>query len=691
MSPARILPDYAERVYAGWLGKCIGVRFGAPIEGWTYQEIRDNLGPVLDYLPLPPGKVFKPDDDTSMPMILIRALEEYGPEVTAAEIGETWLNYLGDQRGTLWWGGYGLSTEHTAYLNLAAGIPAPQSGSIALNGAALVEQVGGQIFSDIWGLVSPNNPEQAAAYAARAASVSHDGNGVYGGMFIAALVSQSFSEADPSRLIEAGLALIPSESEYTRLVRAVLDFHYDQPDDWHTAYRFIAEHFGYDRYPGLVHIIPNAGVVAMALLYGEGDFSRSIQIANMAGWDTDCNVGNVGAIMGVAVGLEGIPMRWREPMNDVLVAASVIGTRNLLDIPACADLFSALGRQIAGEPAVSAKPRYHFSYAGATQGWLHRGQRGRIMALRQVSHGDGGALQATVRKLNKKGEVRLFVKTYYRPEELSANYYGASFSPKLYPGQTIRARVLLPAEAPTSLRAALYVRDGNRGEEYQDVGQPLSPGQWHDFVYRIPELRGVCLSEVGIVVRNLDGDPWTGLLLVDSLDWDGSPRFSYDFLQERHEYGAISQWTFLRGYWRLDDGAYHGSGHSISESYSGDIDWRDYTLTVRLTPLLGEHHNLNLRVQGARRSYAVGLAPDQHLTLYKNAQGYRPMATVPFAWEHGRSYEISVTAQGNCLTVQVGGETLLTWADEGSPYLHGQIGLSNFAGCHTRYEDVHIH
>ncbi|MCG2767476.1 MAG: hypothetical protein L6435_03740, partial [Anaerolineae bacterium] len=232
---------------------------------------------------------------------------------------------------------------------------------------------------------------------------------------------------------------------------------------------------------------------------------------------------------------------------------------------------------------------------------------------------------------------------------------------------------------------------GNRGEEYQGVGQPLSPGQWHDLAYRIPELCGVCLSEVGVVVRNLDGDLWSGSLRVDSLGRGGTPRFSYDFSQERHEYGAISQWTFLRGYWRLNDGAYHGSGSGISETYSGDIDWRDYTLTVQLTPLLGEHHNLNLRVQGARRSYAVGLAPDQQLTLYKNAQGYRPVASVPLAWEHGRSYKISVIAQGNCLTVQVGGETLLAWADEDSPYIHGQIGLSNFAGCHTRYEDVQIH
>src|SRR5258708_859186 len=121
--PSDMLSDIEERVYAGWLGKCIGVRFGAPLENWTYDEIKANLGPLTSYLREDAGKIFKPDDDTAFPMILIRALEEYGLSVTAQQIGDTWLNYLGDQHGTLWWGGYGISTEHTAYLNLVNGIP----------------------------------------------------------------------------------------------------------------------------------------------------------------------------------------------------------------------------------------------------------------------------------------------------------------------------------------------------------------------------------------------------------------------------------------------------------------------------------------------------------------------------------------------------------------------------------------
>ncbi|MFQ5421372.1 MAG: ADP-ribosylglycohydrolase family protein, partial [Anaerolineae bacterium] len=300
-------------------------------------------------------------------------------------------------------------------------------------------------------------------------------------------------------------------------------------------------------YPGIVHIIPNAGIVAMALLYGAGDFSRTIQIANMGGWDTDCNVGNVGAIMGVAVGLDGIAGKWREPMNDLLVTAGLIGSRNLWTIPACADLFCRLGREIAGEKP-ERLPRYHFRYPGSTQGMQTRGERGQVMAMAV----ENGRLHATVRKLNKKGEVRLFVKTTVRPDELSANYYGASFSPQIAPGQTMRARLFLPEDAPEKLRAGLFVHNDNANKNHQATAQPLTPGEWHDLVFQIPTLHNALLSEAGIVLRNL-GAPWTGSVFLQWLDWDGAPSFSNDFGLERPEYGAISQWTFLllaAGRWR---------------------------------------------------------------------------------------------------------------------------------------------
>ncbi|MEP7291675.1 MAG: ADP-ribosylglycohydrolase family protein [Chloroflexota bacterium] len=686
--------DYENRVYAGWLGKCIGVRFGAPLENWTYDEIRDNLGELTGYLREDnAGKIFKPDDDTSVPMIYIRALEEFGADFTPEQAGETMLNLLGDQHGTFWWGGYGVSTEHTAYLNLAAGIPAPRSGSTAQNGAALAEQIGGQIFSDVWGLVAPNDPARAADFAARVSSVTHDGSGIEGGRFIAALVSAAFAERDPRKLIEIGLGQVSADSEYARVIQAMLDFYLETPGDWHAAYAYLKANFGYDRYPGTVHIIPNAGVVALALLYGEGDFSRTIQIANMCGWDTDCNVGNVGAILGTALGIEGIEQRWREPINDLLIASGLIGTRNILTIPQCADLFCALGCKLAGE-TVAARPRYHFAYPGSTHNFSADGDKGRPIHWQQAAVDGVATLQTSIRKLTKKGEARIFTRTYYRPRELSSNYYEACFTPLIAPGQTVTAKVYVPDDAPETITAALYVDDDNSGERQQAVGTALIPGEWAILEYTIPAMTDACLSEVGVLLRNL-GEVWgTGSFHIAELDWSGRPDYSMTFGKERAESGGISQWTRLRGYWRLEDGAYHGSGVGECESYSGDIVWTDCEVEAELVPLIGEFHNVNVRVQGARRSYAFGLAANGTVALYKKDKTYRLLADALFAWTHGETYRVSLSAEGNSLTGTAttpdGTTQTIRYEDTDAPYRSGQIGVSTWDGGHTAFKSVKV-
>ena len=688
----RFPPDYEQRVYSGWLGKCIGVRFGAPLEGWTYDEIARNVGELAGYLRDREDKLFGPDDDTSMPLILIRALEDHGPDpkLSATQIGQTWLNYLGDGHGTIWWGGYGVSSEHTAYVNLANGIPAPRSGSIAQNGAALAEQIGGQIFSDIWGLVAPDNPELASALAEAASSVSHDRNGIYGGRFIAAMVSRAFTESDPAELVEAGLRQIPAECEYARVIRAVRDFHRRHQDDWRACYAFIRDNFGYDKYPGPVNIIPNAGVVAMALLYGGGDFSRAIRIANMAGWDTDCNAGNVGAIMGVAVGPEGIGEEWRAPINDLLIASGIIGTRNLITIPQCADLFCHLAYDMAGlewEP----RPRCHFRYPGSTCNFRASGERGRAIELRNSGN---GTLKAAIRKLRRKGEIRIYTRTYYHVDELASNYYGAEFTPLIFPGQRVTAQVYLPDGAPDSVVAAIYVRDGATGRLHKANGTPLRPGSWHDLTFRVPPIENPLLSEVGITLSNL-GPLWdAGAIHIGSLDWDGDPEYSIDFSREQPGRGPAPGWSHLRGYWRLEDGAYHGSGPGLCESYTGDVRWRDYALEITLIPITGQYHNVNVRVQGAMRSYAFGLAPEGRIALYKNEGGYHQVASAAFPWRHGESYTLTVKAKGTRLTAWASGpegKSSLEWADLGArPYLNGQIGLSTWHGSHTEFRSVFI-
>ncbi len=43
--------EFIEKIYAGWLAKIIGIRYGAPIEGWTYEKIKNIYG-ELDHYPV---------------------------------------------------------------------------------------------------------------------------------------------------------------------------------------------------------------------------------------------------------------------------------------------------------------------------------------------------------------------------------------------------------------------------------------------------------------------------------------------------------------------------------------------------------------------------------------------------------------------------------------------------------------
>jgi ADP-ribosylglycohydrolase len=200
--------DYTERVYAGVLGKIIGVYLGRPFEGWTYERIMEELGEVWYYVHEKRNvPLIVTDDDISGTFTFLRALPDYGNsrDITPAQIGQTWLNYLIERRTVLWWGGMGNSTEHTAYMRLKHGIQAPESGSMALNGKVVAEQIGAQIFIDGWAMVAPGDPQLAADLAYRAGSVSHDGEAIYGAQVLAAMEAQAFVEADIDALLDTGL------------------------------------------------------------------------------------------------------------------------------------------------------------------------------------------------------------------------------------------------------------------------------------------------------------------------------------------------------------------------------------------------------------------------------------------------------------------------------------------------------
>lgn len=696
-------------IYAGWLGKAIGVRLGAAIEGWTYERIQAVYGELRHY-PVD-YKNFAADDDTNGPLFFLKGLEQAGSAeaLRPEHVAQALLNYAPYEHGFFWWGGYGVSTEHTAYLNLKAGIPAPRSGSIAQNGAAVAEQIGGQIFIDTWGLVAPGRPALAAEMAAKAASVMHDGNGVHGGVFIAALVSAAFAEKDIHALIETGLSFIPADCEYSRAVRAVLAYHRDHPQSgWRDCFEYVKANFGYDRYPGACHIIPNACVIILALLYGQGDFEDTLCICNMCGWDTDCNVGNVGAIMGVLVGLEGIDLdKWARPINDLLICSCVLGDLNIQDLPWGASLIARLAFRLAGQrppapwdQALFAAQTDHFEYPDSTHAYRTRftGPEGLLASIdNSAEQAHGGLRSLKLRGLRLKREHRLclYKRTYYGPEDFDDSRYDPDFSPTVYPGQRYSGWLLVPEGWPAVCVAA-YARDSRAGETYRCEETTLSPGQWQAVGLDIPALSGALIDELGFEIRLPETSPQDRdiLLYLDEAAVSGRPDDTLDLSRESvhlwtFHHKEVSQFSRLKGLTRLEGGQLHLSCADEGAVYTGASAWEDYSATFALTPHTGERHHALVRVQGALRGYAAGFDGAGRFAILKNDGGWRRLAETAFDWQPGQRYEVTVSVTGSKITARVGG-CELSVVDEDKPWLSGAVGLQVLDGSHCALASIRV-
>ena len=300
--------DYLERVYAGVLGKLIGVYLGRPFEGWTHQEILKKLGHIKYYVNDQLGvPLLVTDDDVSGTFVFPRALSEHGisPDISSEAIGKTWLNNVIENRTIFWWGGNGISTEHTAYLNLKRGIKAPESGSIKVNGQTVAEQIGAQIFIDGWAMLSPGDPQLAAKLAEAAGSVSHDGESVYAAKLLAAMEAEAFTSKDVNHLLDTGLKFVPKESLIARLISDVREWA-SKDNDWLATRQRIEDKYGYDKFAGNCHIVPNHGIMILALIYGGDSFHEAMHIINTCGWDTDCNSGNIGCLVALMHGVSKV-------------------------------------------------------------------------------------------------------------------------------------------------------------------------------------------------------------------------------------------------------------------------------------------------------------------------------------------------------------------------------------------------
>jgi len=675
--------DILFRIYSGFLGKAIGVRLGAPVEPtiWTYERIRSTYGEITAYLR--DFTNFAADDDTNGPVYFIRAMRDYQLAPTPDQVARTWLNYAADGHGMYWWGGFGRSTEHTAYLNLRAGIPAPQSGSIARNGAAIAEQIGGQIFIDSWGWVNPGNPARAAEMSAIAASVAHDGDGLNGARFVAACIAAAFAATSISEVFAAGLAEVEKGSAYARVIETVRAFHAQNPDDWRACRDMLTADFGYDRYPGVCHIIPNAGVLALALLYGEGDLPRTVEIATMCGWDTDCNAGNAGAI---AATLQGVRPNWdkyRQPINDTIIASGVTGTLNIVDIPTFARELATFALKLENRPVpepwqadlTRRGPRFDFSLEGSTHGFRVEDSNQLALGWSGIDTPDGpGALEILIDRFERGQHGRVFWKPFYRRTDFDDERYRPMFSPIAAAGQTVTMTVRLdPQEGDGNLRVAPYVR-GTMSKLAHEMGPYRVPatGGWTEIRFSIPELDGEAVDEIGLRIEYFGRLKFLGHLHVGSFTIEGPGHTRIDPANEVEEWDAISRFTWNRGYWKLENGRITGLTATDADIWTGHAYARDVVVTADLMPLSGASHLITARAQGTSRFYAAGFHEGKAVIL-KNDFGTTILAETEFAPEAGRAHVLALSARGEALSLSVDGTKVLEATDKSFAY--GMCGV----------------
>jgi hypothetical protein len=183
--------------------------------------------------------------------------------------------------------------------------------------------------------------------------------------------------------------------------------------------------------------------------------------------------------------------------------------------------------------------------------------------------------------------------------------------------------------------------------------------------------------------------------MIDDLYFDGKPDYTVDMGKVREDvwnglHREISQFTKLKGLAFLKDGYAHLSCGDFGEIYTGRYDWKDYTAEFTLKPVIGNDHYVNVRVQGAIRSYAAGFAPEGKLVFCKNENGYRILAETAFNWRPGKEYTITVAARGSDFAVMVDGTQYLSVKDKDNPYLTGSVGFSVRDGSHCAYRSIKI-
>jgi len=304
--------EYRSKMKAGWLGQMAGVGQGAPTEfKFNGKIIPEEKVPSWD------KKMINQhwQDDIYVEMTFLKTLEDYGFDVDIRQAGIDFAN----SEYQLWHANkYGRD-------NLRAGIAPPHSGHPKYNDHA--DDIDYQIEADYSGLIAPGMPQTVIDLGEKFGRLMNYGDGVYGGQFVGAMYAEAFFETDIHKIIGAGLATIPAESQYAEAIRDVIKWHGENPSDWQNTWQLIEDKYNLnpeyrkfscsDTRPDFnIDAKINGAYIVMGLLYGEGDMDKTIVVSMRCGQDSDCNPSNAAGILATSMGMENLPEQYKTGIDD---------------------------------------------------------------------------------------------------------------------------------------------------------------------------------------------------------------------------------------------------------------------------------------------------------------------------------------------------------------------------------------
>ena len=316
--------DYRDKLEAGWLGQIAGVVWGAPTEfKWVDAIIPENDMPK--WSPEMMNYAFN-QDDLYVEMTFIHTLEKYGLDVSIRQAGIDFAN----TEYKLWCANY------EGRKNLRAGIAPPDCSHPAFNNCP--NDIDYQIESDYSGLIAPGIPNIPIELGEKFGRLMNYSDGMYAGQFIGGMYSHAFFEDDILKVIDAGLACIPSGSQYAEMVRDVVAWYQENPNDWQATWELCQKKYREDpEYQkcsnGGIDVKINGAYILIGLLYGEGDLDKTIIIATRCGQDSDCNPSNAAGVLFTTLGASKIPNKFKEKLDkEIFFSHTPYSFTKLMDV-----------------------------------------------------------------------------------------------------------------------------------------------------------------------------------------------------------------------------------------------------------------------------------------------------------------------------------------------------------------------